>query len=44
MIYAKNMEIFSVNLKALNTSDNEIKDNEKLSVNAKELGNCEIYP
>ena len=44
LIYAKNMEIYSVNLKALNVNDCDVKDNEKINVNAKELGNCEIYP
>ncbi len=38
------MEIYTVNLKALNVNDCDVKDNEKINVIAKELGNCEIYP
>ena len=45
LIWAKNLEIFSANLKALNVKDQEaIKDGEKISLPTKDLGTCDLYP
>jgi coatomer subunit beta' len=45
LIWAKNLEIFSANLKALNTNDEEaIKDGEKITIQPKDLGSCDIFP
>lgn len=45
LVWAKNLEIFSANLKALNVKDEDaIKDGEKVSLQTKDLGTCDIYP
>eukprot|EP01017_Pseudomicrothorax_dubius_P036227 TRINITY_DN516_c0_g1_i1.p1 TRINITY_DN516_c0_g1~~TRINITY_DN516_c0_g1_i1.p1 ORF type:complete len:884 (-),score=266.35 TRINITY_DN516_c0_g1_i1:3523-6174(-) len=45
VISAKNLEISMVNLKAINTSDDEaLRDGEQVSVQTKELGNADIFP
>ena len=42
---AKNMEIYTANLKSLNTKDqDQICDGSQININQKELGVCEIYP
>jgi coatomer subunit beta' len=43
IVWAKHCEIQQVNLKQL-TSDQQLKDGEKVPLNVKELGSCEIYP
>ena len=43
IIVAKNMDILSANLKSIN-SKIEIKNNEKIDINLKELGASEMFP
>ncbi|CAF1019776.1 unnamed protein product [Adineta ricciae] len=43
IVWAKHCEIQQVNLKQL-SSDQQLKDGEKVPLNVKELGSCEIYP
>ena len=43
IVWAKHCEIQQVNLKQL-TSDQQLKDGEKVPLSVKELGSCEIYP
>ncbi len=43
IVWAKHGEIQQVHLKQL-TSDQQLKDGEKVSLNVKELGSCEIHP
>lgn len=45
VIWAKNLEIQSSNLKAINMADEEnLKDGEKMNVQVKELGVSDIFP
>jgi len=45
VIWAKNLDIQHVNLKAINVSDEEaIKDGEKINVQIKDLGVSDIFP
>ena len=44
MILAKNLEILTTNLKAIDTSDDQIKDGEKINIQLKELGVADIFP
>lgn len=42
---AKNLEIFTANLKALNVNDPEVvKEGEKISIQLKEIGMSDIFP
>ncbi|UJR30435.1 hypothetical protein I4U23_017969 [Adineta vaga] len=43
IVWAKHCEIQQVNLKQL-SSDQQLKDGEKVPLNVKEMGSCEIYP
>jgi len=43
IVWAKHCEIQQVNLKQL-SSDQELKDGEKVPLNVKDMGSCEIYP
>ncbi|CAF3995951.1 unnamed protein product, partial [Rotaria magnacalcarata] len=43
IVWAKHCEIQQVNLKQL-SSDQQLNDGEKVPLNVKELGSCEIYP
>lgn len=43
IVWAKHTEIQQVNLKQL-SSDQELKDGEKVPLNVKDMGSCEIYP
>jgi len=43
IVWAKHCEIQQVNLKQLST-DQQLKDGEKVPLNVKEMGSCEIYP
>jgi len=43
IVWAKHSEIQQVNLKQL-SSDQELKDGEKVPLNVKDMGSCEIYP
>ena len=43
IIWAKHCEIQQVNLKQL-VNDQPLKDGEKVPVNIKDLGSCELYP
>ncbi|CAF1533857.1 unnamed protein product, partial [Adineta ricciae] len=43
IVWAKHCEIQQVNLKQL-TTDQPLKDGEKVPLNVKEMGSCEIYP
>lgn len=42
IIWAKHSEIQQANLKAM--SDADIKDGERLPLQVKDMGSCEIYP
>ncbi|ESO11584.1 hypothetical protein HELRODRAFT_96758 [Helobdella robusta] len=42
IIWAKHSEIQQANIKSL--SDQEVKDGERLPLNIKDMGSCEIYP
>jgi len=45
VIWAKNLDIQNVNLKAVNVSDEEaVKDGEKINVQVKDLGVSDIFP
>ncbi|KRW99243.1 WD40-repeat-containing domain [Pseudocohnilembus persalinus] len=45
LLWAKNLEIRSANLKAINTNDKEaVKDGENLHINMKELGSFDFQP
>lgn len=45
VVWAKNLDIQTVNLKAINVSDEEaIKDGEKVNAQVKELGVSDIFP
>nr|ACD37566.1 beta prime coatomer protein complex subunit [Philodina roseola] len=43
IVWAKHSEIQQVNLKQL-SSDQELKDGEKVPLSVKDMGSCEIYP
>ncbi|CAF3330904.1 unnamed protein product [Rotaria socialis] len=43
IVWAKHCEIQQVNLKQL-SSEQQLRDGEKVPLNVKELGSCEIYP
>ncbi len=43
IVWAKHCEIQQVNLKQL-ANDQQLQDGEKVPLNVKELGSCEIYP
>ena len=42
IIWAKHSEIQQANVKAL--ADQEVKDGERLALNVKDMGSCEVYP
>lgn len=45
LVWAKNLEINSANLKAVNVNDeNLVKDGETIDIQRKELGTCDYYP
>ncbi len=45
VVWAKNLDIQNVNLKAINVSDEEsVKDGEKINVQIKDLGVSDIFP
>jgi len=44
VVFARNMEFFTVNLKAINVNDETMKDGAPVTVNQKELGMSDIYP
>ena len=44
VILAKNLEILTTNLKAIDTTEDQIKDGEKINVQMKELGVADIFP
>lgn len=42
---AKNLEVFTANLKAINVSDPEVvSEGEKINVQLKEIGMADIFP
>jgi coatomer subunit beta' len=44
VVFAKNMEFFTINLKAININDEPPKDGAVVAANQKELGMSDIYP
>ncbi|EGR29953.1 hypothetical protein IMG5_145440 [Ichthyophthirius multifiliis] len=45
IIYAKNLEVFTSNLKAINTTEDNIKEGENIpGINVKDLGAADFYP
>jgi len=42
IIWAKHAEIQQANIKAL--ADQDVKDGERLALNVKDMGSCEVYP
>ena len=42
IIWAKHAEIQQANIKSL--SDQDVKDGERLALNVKDMGSCEVYP
>lgn len=45
VVFAKNMEFYSINLKAINVNEPDlIKEGQPINVNQKELGLSDIYP
>ena len=43
MIWAKNHEVITSNLKAININDESIKDGDIIKISPKELGHCDFY-